>query len=249
MIKRNKLLWYQLRQDTTIMLLLLAICIFIMCIGNMITKNTIPLAPENIPIIAMVVFCNSATLSYQKLGEYTTLGFCRRKFYHEQVILCLLRAMLLSLFFSIYEFINYNHLVNYFIKDTTDSPSMYHPIPLMELFLTNMCIFALLYLIYLVNISHTISIIFINKSEKTLQLQLRKQMKKQKYKWFYRLLTGVVKCISFVLLVGYLVGFQLYYQIQMQSSLSTRMIVLGIFAGLCVVVYLDGRWRFRPKYV
>ena len=249
MFKKNKIFLYHLKQDILFLFLLMIFILAIHFVLSMLDKEYYSNAIHTDNLSSIILIFNSSTLlSYQKYEQYITFGFCRRKFYHEQVILCGIRAALLSLFRSIGQFIHYNEYVQTLIKDTTETADMYHPIAFSELFFTNLCLFFLIGLIFLANSSHTITIAA-NKITKSPQLQLRIQLKKEKNKFFFTCLTVIVKTISFILIIAGLIGLIFYHQMQLQNSLSTRMTALFIVIVLCIVIYLDGRWRFRPKYV
>lgn len=249
MFKKNKIFFYQMKLDMLYIFISLISIAAIIFVFSFIDKDySTNIMDLETFMTAILVLNVSASLSSQQYEQYITFRFCRKKFYHEQVILCIIRAAFISLLRTLLQFINYNEYVQAFIEDTTNTPDLYHPVSFPELFFTNLCAFLLVYLIFLVNSSHTITIA-LNKIAKSPQLQLRIQLKKEQHKTLHTCLTIVIKTVSFILLIAWILGLLIYHQMQLQNSLSERMTALGVVIVLCGIVYLHGRRRFCPKYV
>lgn len=247
-MKKHKLLYYHTLHDIIYLalLLLFVICFSFACKFLALENDTFTII--DLFLIITVILNGSTTQSLQNYPRYLTFQFSRRKFFREQVILSLLRSMFLSLFRTLWLELFYENYVEFFLSDTDNTPAMFHAVPFVELFLTNMVIFLLLYLILLVNSTNTIAITF-TRYEHSPQLQLRIQNQKEQHKISRNVCTVIVKTLSFVGVVALTIGLSVCYEYQLQSTLINRLPIMIVPFVLCILFYFIGRTRFSPKYI
>lgn len=246
MLKNKKMFCYQMQQEIAAMVKILGFVIFFLFVYTMLEQNSKTFSMEIVPLLAFTMV--TLPPNGEGLGQQMNFCFCRRTCYKQQVMFSLLRSLWIAFLYASFECWSYQASVSDYAQDTGKVATIFHQVSWMELFLSNLFIFFLFYLIQLSNVSQMFSII-LNKKGETLQLKLRTQMAKKKYKGGYTVLNILVKVISFILFIGYIVGIQLYYRMQLQVTLSTRMIMMGSLILLCGVTYLYGKHRFQPRYI
>ena len=243
-MKRTSILGYQIRKMLVENMVVLVLCsLLILAMGSIDQTYIVRIDYGLMMLIVLPVTCMS-------LREYINFGFCRKKYYREQIVVCGIRAMFYAVIRSTIHTIFYKDFVTDLIAGTDGNASLYHPVSFVELFLGDFLGCYLLFLFMFVTNSFLVSFaVSVNTTERTPQLLYRRTEKKKKQKGLYKITVVIKKCIGFILLVAAMVGLQRYYVFQLQSEWKTRMLVIGGLAVLCVVFYLYGKRRYQPKYV
>lgn len=179
-----------------------------------------------------------------QLEEHMNFAFCRKSILKKQMILSLAKAICLSLARTAIQVVFYDAFVEMFMEDTDHTLSMYHKVPIFELFAVNVMVFMILYMITVVLATSSRKILSQQPSD-TPQLKLRAADEKK--------LNLIVKIIIFVaaliVLVALEMGVMAYYWFQMLYQPIYRLLMtLGIAALLAVVCYI-AKHRYSPRYI
>ena len=243
-MKKNKILCYQILNDIFYLILTMLFVIFI--VGAIFFLKTDTLSIYMIDTFLILFLFNSCeVLSFVKYSDYLTFCFTRKKFYQEQIILCLVRSALLGVLHSLWQIYFYADYVASFADDST---TLFHQVPFVQLFFTNMGMFAFTYFLLLINCTNTISITF-NHYKKSPQLEARIRTQKEKHPIRRKCCLIVAKVLSFIGICIMSGIFILYYDLQMQASQLEGLLLTIIPIVLCVIMYFIGKRRFRPEYV
>ena len=206
----------------------------------------------DIMIGAGVLYNGGSSHSVEQYGRYQTLGFCRKRFFQEQVILAAGKAVLLGLFRTVYQTICYDKYVAFFIEDTTNTADMYHRIPVVELFFSNFLWFTICYLVIL--IMSTLRIHPINGRVKcvgeSLQLSYRIKLLKENHPVGWKVQMVLCKLFGLILIIVFSVlGLIGRYELELRSGFLVRLAIMAVMLVGCVIFYWIGKKRFQPKYV
>ena len=157
--------------------------------------------------------------------------------------------MVLAFVRAIYQYGMQDEFIKYIFEDAEEGIT--YSVPFIELLLTNICIFTLVNICYLILNTFTInsSLLKVDNEELSPQLKLRMECRKEKHPKVYTIKVIVTKIVLYVLMFMFSLLTITHYEIQLQSPLRFRM---GILAGIivaCVVMYFIGKKRYCPKYI
>lgn len=188
----------------------------------------------------MLVIINSNRMSYGKFGNYIDFGFCRKSFYHLQLVICVIKAFIYSVIRTLYQWGLVENYIKVF-REYEEMGMIYHKIPILEIFLANMIMFILLNIIVLIGTTFIIysKPLFGNVSP---QMGIRINEKCRMEKW---LGLGV----GLILVVAVAMGLPASYQFQMTNGIESRLIYMAVMIIGIVVAGVVGRKRFTPKYI
>lgn len=249
MLRMNKTLKQQLTKDITNHLKTLGILsvflFFIYSLPNLTDENI--MTTDSWFCIYTIILLPPSQ-SFVNYPEYITFGFCRKKFYHEQVLICIVRAVITSFFRTVLQACFYNGYIQIFMEETNKTVNDYHTVPLFELFFTNVCIFTLFSLMQLINSTSVLSLYFL-RTRTSPRLNERITMHKKKRRLFRIIAAVFIKLPFFLLLCVMTVIIPYFYQLQMQNALPVRLSIVTGILFLCAVLYLVGKKRFTPTYI
>lgn len=185
-----------------------------------------------------------SSLIRTQLEEHMNFAFCRKSILKKQMILSLAKAICLSLARTAIQVVFYDAFVEMFMEDTDHTLSMYHKVPIFELFAVNVMVFMILYMITVVLATSSRKILS-QKPSNTPKLRLRAADEKK--------LNLIVKIIiyasAFIVLIALEMGIIAYYWFQMLYQPIYRLLItLGIAALLAVICYIAKR-RYSPSYI
>lgn len=244
LMKKTKILGYQMLKDFFYLTLTMLCVIFVVGAIFFLSKDTLSIFMINTFLI-MFLFNSCEVLSFTKYSGYLTFCFTRKKFYQEQVIMCLVRSALLGILHSLWQIYFYEDYVKSFSEDST---AVFHQVPLLQLFFANTGMFAFMYLLLFINSTNTISFMF-TRYEKSPQLDSRIQTQKKKHPIRHKICQVFIKVLSLLVICIMSGLFPFYYDMQMQASQVEGIVLTVIPLGLCIGLYFIGKWRFRPEYI
>ena len=244
-MKNNRTLRYLVKED------ILQVAILLVLYGALIVFSKFTKA-NTVPAMDMMLFANyfgfSYNLSYNRYNQYITFGFSRRKFYREQIVNCIIRAVVLGVFRATIQWI---YVLDYVKQYYWEGDGfMYQKVPYMELFLTNFCGFIIIQMILLISSTARIDFSIGNLVKgQSPQLKQRICQQKKKLGFFRGILVVFIKSIGFLMMILCVVFVFGYYQLQMTKPLLYRIEAIGIMGVVSVILYLIGKKRFRPEYI
>lgn len=181
------------------------------------------------------------------ISQYMNFGFSRKRFFNNQMILCLMRSVMLAIVRTAIQISYYDDYVVMFMEDTDHTISMYHTVPIFELFISNVIIFMILYMIcHLISIINS-KVLWFEYAE-TPQAKYRFALAKQKSR-IKKYAKKVLILVGFVAVIAGEIGVMMFYWFEMLYPLIYR---IGIIAAMCVILaglYAVGRYLYRPKYI
>ena len=134
--------------------------------------------------------------SLKKQNSFFTFQFSRKRFYRYQIFLGIIRAVVLAFVRAIYQYGMQDEFIKYIFEDAEEGIT--YSVPFIELLLTNICIFTLVNICYLILNTFTInsSLLKVDNEELSPQLKLRMERRKEKHPKVYTIkviVTVVVK--------------------------------------------------------
>lgn len=181
------------------------------------------------------------------MSQYMNFGFSRKRFFHNQMILCLMRSSMLAIARTAIQVICYDDYVVMFMEDTDHTISMYHIVPIFELFISNVIIFMILYIIcHLISMVNSKVLWF--EVFDTPQAKYRMTLAKQKSR-VKRYAQNVLIIIGFVAVIMVEIAIVMFYWFEMLYPLIYRIGILAAMAAVLAVLYAIGRYLYRPKYI
>lgn len=249
-MKKNTFLYLML-YDLFVQSAILLFCLIIVLLGKAGMKEYLVTIMDVLFVMLPGFILGPAFLSYMEQDSFYTFCFSRKRFYRYQVFLSVIRAAELAVIRAGYQYAMQREFIYSFLEDTEDTISMYHAVSFIELFVTNICMFTLLNLWYLILSTVTVNFYFIKgiKGGNSPQLRLRIECQKEKHPKGYPILAVVLKLVSFALMMGACLLIIHYYQIEMQTTLFVRMLVLAGLVVACGILYLIGKKRYCPEYI
>lgn len=246
--KKSEILGYQIQQDVLNTLL-----IMVFLYGVSVGVYALGYSNDVMMVGTMPVFLTELTSpnqSYMKYDKYIDFGFCRKKFYKEQVILSLIRAALISVFQTAVQTIYYAEFAQVFAGGEEEIFNTYHPVSAIELFIINFCMLTLFHLLFLINSTGTNNFLLrFAHNGKSPQLNQRIQKKKERIKIFRVFFNIVSLLVSTIVLVLCAMAFLTHYETVISFTFLERMAYTAIMVVLSIAMYFVGRLRFRPKYI
>lgn len=178
-----------------------------------------------------------------QIEQHMNFAFCRKSILKKQLILSVVKSVLLSIVRTCIQIIFYDNFVEMFMEDTDHTLSMYHRVPVVELFVGNFMVFMIL---YIVNVILATSNRFVSQQiADTPQLRWRTANKKK----LNIILKAIIFVAAIILLVAVEFGVVAYYWFQMIYPFAYRLLIsLGIAALLAAICYLAKR-RYSPNYI
>lgn len=204
---------------------------------------------SDILFVSVLHYSGSTGFSYMNHARYMNFGFCRKRFYREQVLLSVVRGGIYALVRTIVQAVCRDEYLTALVKDTQYSAEMYEQVPVTAMFIMNFGFFVLLNLILLVTVTCKVYP-FVYLGEGSLQLKYRRQSAKNrnplawKTKVVMAKIGGLAVIIGFSLLLAY-PGF-VY---QMYSETSARLVAVTVSFMLCIICIFIGKKRFRPENI
>lgn len=188
--------------------------------------------------------------SYMKHNEYITFGFSRKRFYKEQVLICLLREALVSIFIVVMHGICYVDLIKLYSEGVQEKMEMYHRIPVVEDFLLSFCMLVAVNLVFLIKTTwiHRSHNKMLKKMSISPRLAYRIQEKKEK-KIVYRVSDVLYHIGNVIFLFVVLILYILSQEMLFRSTSIYRLGVIAVLIIIGVVLYFIGRARFKPEYI
>ena len=242
---KKKILWYQIRKisvESFFCVVLCALVFFAILVGQFDERYAITNLEAFLTIIMIFPSEN------MPLKEYFHFGFCRKEYYKMQIALCAIRAGIYAIIRSMIHTLFYSEFVADLIGGTNEMASLYHSVSFVELFLGNFFGFFLMMLFSLATNSFLVSMTPIN-NEITPQLLYRREEKKKKNTSLFKVMSVVKNCVWFLVVVAAGLGMEVYYEFQISSAFEMRILVMGMLAVCCVLIYFYGKRRYQPKYV
>lgn len=179
-----------------------------------------------------------------QLEEHMNFAFCRKSILKKQLILSLAKAICLSIARTYIQVAFYNDFVKMFMEDTNHTLSMYHRVPMLELFVVNVMIFMILYMITVI-LATSCRKLLAQEPSNTPQLKLRATDEKK----FNIAVKAIIYVTALIALVAVEMGVVGYYWLQMLYQPVYRLIItLGIAALLAVMCYI-AKHRYSPRYI
>lgn len=201
---------------------------------------------ENVFLIFSLGF-GGMKLSFQQYDRYITFGFCRKRFYKDQLILCGIRAFMIGGVIGIAQYLMQGKDISDVLEE--EMIQSYHTLSFAEIFMTDFIIFYLFSLILLLLSTGVLNHQLYQRVEngKSPQMLVRIHNSKKKPLWTFRNL--LLKIFSFIVLLTVTLGFYYYQQLQLTISFPVRLVVIIVFFLLSVALILVGKKRFTPKYI
>ncbi|MBR1866864.1 MAG: hypothetical protein IJ801_10235 [Lachnospiraceae bacterium] len=244
----NKTLWYLMRGDA-IKVIFLDVIFAVFC--YIVAAKLGAGNPVYLEMLISTLFfaTSSEEQSFMQYGQYITFGFCRKRFYREQVAICGVRAAILSLVCSAVQYLCHDSYVLYFMEDTEDVPALYHRVFPGEIFLTDMLFFFLLCLILLLASTQVVQFAWFASAYRSPQLKYRIQMAMEQTKWIRNGWSVFVKLGIWIVVVAVEMGFVYYHYVQMTMGFPVRLGCMAGMAAVSICLYLVGKKRFVPEYI
>lgn len=179
-----------------------------------------------------------------QLEEHMNFAFCRKSILKKQLILSLAKAVCLSIARTCIQVVFYNDFVEMFMEDTDHTLSMYHRVPMLELFVVNVMVFMILYMITVI-LATSCRKLLSQQPSNTPQLRLRATDEKK----FNIIVKAIIYVAALIALVAVEMGVLAYYWFQMLYQPVYRVLItLGIAVLLAVMCYIAKR-RYSPSYI
>lgn len=247
--KKLGILRYQMLQDI-LSTLVMTLFLFGMGIGIYALGYGNDIVMVGITPVLLVEFVCANNQSYMKYDKYITFGFCRKKFYKEQVILSIVRAVIISALQTTVQTIYYTDFAQSFAEGFETNLNKYHPVPPLELFGINFCMLTLLHFLFLINSTVTYNFMFrLVQDGKSPQLSQRIQQKKERPKIFRVFFNTVYVLVSIIVLILCCIMLITYYETVISSTFLERTAYTAVIIVISVAMYFIGRFRFCPKYI
>lgn len=188
--------------------------------------------------------------SYMKHNEYITFGFSRKRFFREQVLICLFREALVSIFIVVMHGIYYVDLVEAYADGAQEKMEMYHRIPVVEDLLLSFCMLVAVNLVFLIKTTwtHRGHNKMLKKMSISPRLAYRIQEKKEK-KIVYRVFDVLYHIGNFIFLFAILILYIVLQEILFRSTSIYRWEVIGVLVMVGVGLFFIGKARFKPEYI
>ncbi len=179
-----------------------------------------------------------------QLEEHMNFGFCRKSILKNQLILGLTNAVCISLVKTYIQVAFYNDFVQMFMEGTDHTLSMYHRVPAIELFIVNVMIFMILYMVTII-LATSCRKILSHQPSNTPQLRFRADNEKK----LNIILKTIIFLVAIIVVVTVTMGISAYYWFQMLYQPVYRLLAaLGIAAVLAGMCYIAKR-RYSPRYI
>lgn len=247
--KKRGILKYQMWQDV-LGTLGMTVFLYSISIGVYALGYSSDVVSMGFTPVFCVEFAYSTNQSYMKYDKYIAFGFCRKKFYKEQVIISLFRAVIISAFQTAVQTVYYAEFAQMFAGGVEETLNTYHPIPAIELFFINFCMLTLLHLLFLINSTGTHNFMFrFAHNGKSPQLSQRIQKKKENPLIFRVFFSTVYVVVSAIVLFLCAMVLSTYYQRVISFRFLERMAYIAVIIVINIAMYFVGRLRFRPKYI
>ena len=251
MKKKKNTFLYLMWHDLFIPLGTLLFCLFLVLLVKVGRMEFSAHMMDILFVMLAGIMLGPTCLSYMKQSSFLTFHFNRKRFYRYQALLSVIRAVELAVIRAGYQYGMQREFMYAFLEDTEDTIFMYHSVSFIELFVTNICIFTLINLWYLILNTLTVNFYLIKggNGEISPQLRLRINCQKEKHLTRYCILTVVSKIVSFIVMVAVCLLIIYYYQVEMQTTPAVRLLVLAGLVVICGILYLIGKKRYCPEYI
>lgn len=203
----------------------------------------------DIVFVSVLNYSGSTGYSFMHYGRYMNFGFCRKRFYREQVLLSVVRGSIYALARTVLQMVYREEYIVSLVRDTPYTADMYGQIPVVELFVFNLGFFVLLNLILLVTIPCRLYP-FISNGEDTPQIKYRKQLTKSNNPSIWKAGTVIVKICGGILIIAFSIIISypdFVYQIYNKASFRQASVLVMLV--LCIICILLGRKKFRPENI
>lgn len=204
----------------------------------------------DILFVSVLHYSGSTGFSFMHYGRYMNFGFCRKRFYQEQVLLSVVRGGIYALVRTVLQIVyNEASYIASLVEDTLDAADMYGQVPVAEMFIFNLGFFILLNLILLVTVPCRMYP-FVSAMEETPQIKYRRQLAKNGNPSIWKAgivivkICGGIAVMAFSLIVDYAGA---AYPIHGKDFFRLASII--VMFVLCILCILIGRKKFRPENI
>lgn len=251
---KNSFLFYRIKTEALTTFLFALLYVFFMAVINIFMTTDGFIVMTDIMLFNMILFSYSPQ---EELGMYMEFGFSRSRYFKEQIILTVVRSCVMAAVRTAIQVLFYDSYVIEFMEDTDHTISMYNRPNAIELFICNIIIFMVVYmLIHILTAMGKNSVIGSVAGDKkgaTLQIKYRNICKEAKCGNIKRKLVKLMTPLKFIATVIFVVIIELsifaLYWFQMLHSFVYRFaIMVGIFA-LFMILFFIGKYLYKPKFV
>ncbi len=193
--------------------------------------------------------------NYLKSGNVfrnLTFDFSRKRFFKNCLLGCFGGSIVYALCRSTVHAAFFKEYVEMFRDGTDRTVAMYHAVPFIELFLSNLMMFMAISLLLMWDMAKEAPFIvswFGREGEMSLQMSVRHQQFKNRKTLLWRIWKVLRKVIAFIVTIVGIVGVAAIYEFQMLHGIGSRMLILGIEVAIVALFGFLAKRRYKPEYM
>lgn len=243
---KNKMLKFFMVSD----IIYQVITISILCLAVLFLLKGENLYLVDIMFITVLNYSGATGFSFMHYNRYMNFGFCRKRFYREQVLLSVVRGGIYALVRTALQIMYNEEYISSLTEGTSYTADMYSRASAAGMFLFNLGLFVLISLMLLVTMPCLIYPFISVAEEESVQIKYRRQLAKSRNPFWWTAGTIIVKSCGGIVIMGLsmLIGYagivhQLYSEGSFRRNATVVMLVL------CIICILIGRRKFRPENI
>lgn len=178
--------------------------------------------------------------------------FSRKRFFKNNLTGCFGGSVVFALSRSVIHTVFYKEYVEMFRDGTDRVASMYHAIPFVEMFVSNLLLFMAISMLLMWDMAKEAPFIvswFGREEEMSLQMSIRHQQFKNRKTLPWRIWKKLRKIIAFIVEIAGIIGVVFIYEFQMLHGIGVRILILVAEAIVVLLIGFLAKRRYKPEYM